>query len=248
MTTLADYQLALVNLLQSPAQPTPLIAATQQAIFVNQARQHVAAEGECVRVYGNLPLVVAQRSYAFAAITFGAAQGIAGVNNVRTLWYTLPNTIGQTFIPGHGFGYFSLYNLNNPVPASGMPAAWSQLGQGQNGTIFVDPLPDIAYQCPVDIAAAPSDLAAAGSVERAIPPLWIDAVPFYAAWLGFMNLLRSADADRMMQQYATMMQRARLGATSGVLPGQSPQGADPMLGNRLGLSQNRGGGGSAEAA
>lgn len=230
---LTAYQTALTNLLQTPQNPVALITAASQTVYINQARQHVAAEGECVRVYGALPLVIGQRNYAFSTITFGGALGIKGVNSVRTIWYTVPGTSGQLWLTPRDFAWFSLYNLNNAIPASGPPSEWAQLGQGQAGTIFIDPLPDIAYSCPVDIVAAPVDLVSDTTAE-AIPALWQDAVPFYAAWLAYMNLLRNADADRMLQQYEMMMQRARHGATSPILPHQQSQGPDDVASGRLG--------------
>lgn len=244
---LAAYQTALDNLLQTPSQPIPLIAAGQKTVFINQARQHVAGEAECVRVYGALPLVTGQRSYGFPAITVGgtaATTGVGGVNNIRTLWYAVPGTSGQLWVIPREFEWFSLYSLNNAVPLSGPPKEWSQLGQGQNGTIFVDPLPDGPYSCPLDLVGAPIPLIDDATVE-AIPPLWQDAVPFYAAWLAFLNLLRPADAEAMIQRYAQLMTRARTVATASVLPDMYAQGPDPMLANRLGLAPRQQAGGAS---
>jgi hypothetical protein len=241
---LTAYQTALVNLLQAPQQPTPLISPSQQTVFINTARGQVAAEGECVRVYGSLTLTVGQRSYTFAGINVSSVPGVSGVNNLRTLWYLTAS--GQVWVPTREFEWFGLYNLNNPVPGSGAPKVWAQLGQGQAGTIFIDPLPDLAYVCPVDLVGVPVPLVDDSTVE-AIPALWTDAVPFYAAWLAFKNLLRFADAEAVMTNYKDLVGRARAAATPSILPGQNPQAIDPVAMNRLGLSPPRGGGGQAAA-
>ena len=78
------------------------------------------------------------------------------------------------------------------------------------------------------------------TTPEAIPELWQDAVPFYAAWLAFMNLVRSADADRMLEQYTTMMQRARRAATSSILQSQQSQGPDDVMAGRLGSGAPQG--------
>lgn len=231
---LAAYQTALTNLLQTPQQPIPLISAAQQTVFINTARGQVAGEAECIRVYGSLTLSVGVRSYSFSAINLSSVPGVDEVNNLRTLWY--PAGTGQVWVTPREFEWFGLYNLNIANPKSGPPSIWAQLGQGQNGTIFVDPLPDLAYVCPVDLSGAPTPLATDADPE-AIPPLWRDAVPFYAAWLAFKNLLRQADAEAMMANYKDLMTKARTAATPSVLPGQAAQGPDPVAMNRLGLSR-----------
>lgn len=229
---LASYEVALLNLLQTPLQPTPLIAAAQQIIYINTARGQVAGEGECIRIYGSLALVINQRTYPFSAITFGGALGVSGVNNVRTMWFQVPATPGQAWMTPRAFEWFGLYKLNNATPTAGQPQEWAQLGQGQNGTLFIDPLPDLPYVCPLDASAAPA-LLTNDTDPEAIPPLWQDAVPFYAAWLAFMNLQREADADKMMERYKTLMARARGIATPSVLAGQYAQAPDAAANARM---------------
>jgi hypothetical protein len=142
------------------------------------------------------------------------------------------------------FEWFGFYRLNNPQPISGYPTEWSQFGQGQSGTIFVDPLPDIPYTCPIDMVAAPENLVD-DTTPEAIPVLWQFAVPFFAAWLAFQNLLRQADAQEMLKNYETMMARARAGANSSQLPGTYAQAPDPMENNRLGTQPQQRGGAAA---
>lgn len=232
---LTAYQNAVNNLLQSPQQPQNLVPTASLTGYINQARQYVAAEAECIAVYGSLSLIANQRTYGFSAITFGSQTGVSAVNAARTLWYQPPGTEGQTWVTPRSFEWFGYYRLNNPVPKTGYPTEWAQLGQGQSGTIFIDPLPDMPYVCPIEIVAAPIPLVDDTTAE-AIPELWQNAVPFYAAWLAFMNLLRQADADNMLKNYDTMMARSRRSATSAVLSQNYSQVPDAVMDNRLGTS------------
>lgn len=236
---LTAYQTALTNLLQTPQQPALIVPTAAQTVYINQARQYVAGEAECVAVYGSLTLVATRRTYPFGTIDFGGASGVAAVNAVRTIWYEIFGATGQTWISPRPFEWFGYYRLNQPVTNSGPPTEWAQLGQGQAGTIFIDPLPDLPYVCPVEMIAAPVALVD-DSTPEAIPPLWQQAVPFFAAWLAFLNLLRQADADNMLKNYDMMMARSRRAATSSVLPSQYSQGPDPVAQNRIGAQQATG--------
>jgi hypothetical protein len=200
--------------------------------WINIGRGQVAGEGECVRIYGILNLVASVRSYSFSAITYGAVQGISGTNNIRQLWYEIPGTAGQVLVTPREFEWFGLYNLNNPVPSSGQPTTWAQQGQGQNGTLFVDPLPDLPYVCLLDVVAAPTPLATDTDVE-AIPPLWQDAVPYFAAYLALLTARDGDGANKMMELYSLFVGRARTAATPSVLPGQYSQTADPASAQRF---------------
>lgn len=190
--------------------------------WVNIARQQIAGEGECVRLLGALNLVVGQRIYPFSAITFGAAAGIGAVNNVRQLFYTVFGTNGYVYVNPREFEWFGLYNLNVSVPTSGFPVDWAQLGQGQNGTLFIDPLPDNTYVCALDLAAAPLALTNDTDIE-AIPLLWQHAVPYFAAYMALLTKGSADAAQAMYQQFEMYMSRARGAATPSVLPHQYPQ-------------------------
>jgi hypothetical protein len=237
---LATYETLTSALLQAPSSPVPLIPTVTLDSYINIARNWVASLAECVRVYGALALTAGTRQYNFSSITFGAALGVAGVYNVRQLWCGVPGTPGTALVAPREFEWMSLYGLNQPVPATGRPKVWSQFAQGVSGSIFLDPIPDIAYACTLDLSCVPENLAD-DTTPEAIPPLWQQAVPFYAAWFGFMSVQRQADADRMMQRFEKQMDQARRGATPDVLPHQYEQAPDPTTINQLGVpAQGRG--------
>ena len=161
-------------------------------------------------------------------ISVGTEPGIAGTLKVRTLWYSVGT--GQLWIRPRPWPWFSLYELSNPVPSQGPPKVWAQYGQGASGTIYISPLPDIAYTVQADCICYPSPLATDNDPE-VIPYQWTDCIPYYAAYLALLSMetpLALQQADKMYQRYGEYVARARKAATSPVLPGiyaQQPNAA-----------------------
>jgi hypothetical protein len=109
-----------------------------------------------IRVMGTLPVSLLNIGpYAFTAINLSGAAGVASVLNVQTTWYSVGD--GKKWIRPRPWPWFSLYELNNPVPMGGAPLVWSQYGQGSaglgsitnmgggtisSGSFYIDPAPD----------------------------------------------------------------------------------------------------------
>jgi hypothetical protein len=211
---LRDQRMQLIN-------PADLID------YINEARQMMAGEAECLRVIGTLALTAGVNVYPFSAIGLGGAAGIEGVLNVRAAWYQVAT--GQKWLTPRSFEWFSLYELNNPVPTPGPPYAWAQYGQGTSGTLYFGAVPDGAYTIPLDCVCYPVPLADDTTAE-AIPLLWTFAIPYYATYLAMLSMETggaTAEADRMMKRYAEMVMRARAGVTPSVLPGNYAQSETP---------------------
>lgn len=233
---LAKYQALFQNLIQYPAPPTPLISNDQATVYINAARGQVALEAECIRVFATLAIVPGTQQYPFSAIKFPAGtSGVQGVQDVRLVNYAVAG--GQQRVIGREWEWFNRYILANPVPVPGAPIVWAQYAQGANGTIFVNE-PDTDYTLFLDTVCYPIDLVDDSTVE-AIPYQWTDAVPFWAAWLGFQTLTRQTDADKMMANYRELVQRARRAATPSVLPHQFEQSTDYTLPNKLGMQPGK---------
>ncbi len=234
---LASYLAATAKLLQNPAAPTPLYSAADLTIYVNTARGQLAGDSEAIRDESTLTLTANTRSYPYSAIVTAAATSIVqGVLNVRTAWVAI-GVGGRIELNPRPFEWFSLYNLNNPVPLTGIPLEWSQFKQGVAGSIYVDPLPDVGYTLLLDAVCRPVDLVD-DSTPEAIPYPWTDAVPFFAAYyalLSSQNATRQADADRMMARYSEFTSRARRTSNASVLPMTYEQSGDPTESNKLGL-------------
>lgn len=214
------YLAATANLLQNPGAPNPLYSTANLTTYINTARGQLAGEAECIRALGTLSTVIGQQAYNFSSINTGVVgtTGVQGVINVRQMWYAIGS--GKKWIKPRPWEWFGQYHLNNPVPANAVPTVWAQYGQGAAGTgtgsgasgsFYLDPIPDAIYALTLDCVCYPQALAVDGDVE-AIPYLWTDAVPFYAAayalWSS-QNNARFADADRYYNHYTDYVKRAR---------------------------------------
>ncbi len=231
---LTNYLTLSRALIQAPSSPIPLISDTTLTSYINNSRLQVAAQGACVRQYLNLALVGAQSKYNFSALT-GLSTGVGGVYHIRQLWYQLPGTGGTVWVPSRPFEYLSLFGqMNTPVLGSGgPPSMWAQFGQGEEGSLFVDPAPDQAYSAFVDALGVPIPLVDDTTAE-AIPDIWTLAVPFYTAWFAFQSMQRQSDADMNLKRFQEQMMLARNAANPNLIEENWSQAADPESANRLG--------------
>jgi hypothetical protein len=245
---LTAYQTATQNLLQNPTAPAPLYNLATLTGYINSARSQLAGESKAVRFMGSLALSIGVNAYPFSSITLtgAGAAGIAGVLDVETLWYQVGQ--GMKWLRPRPWPWFARYELSNPVPPSGPPTVWSQFGQGAagqaspnpvgGGSLYISPLPDYTYTVPVDAVCYPVPLVD-DTTPEAIPFLWTDAVPYFAAYLALMSAQTNARmeaAKAMYGLYEEFVKRARRAATPMVLPGIYPQNPNPARANQLGVS------------
>ncbi len=243
---LAQYRIDVRNLLQNPAAPVPLYDQASVDRWINIARGQLAGEGECIRVIGTIDTVIGQRAYDFSDISLGvvADTGIRGAINVRRINYVVGD--GQQFVTPRAWEWFDFYNLNDPAPVPGPPTEWSQFGQGSAGTstgsgstgsFYLDPPPDFVYSLRCDCVCYPVALIDDTTAE-AIPYLWTDAVPFFAAYYAYLSSqtsARQADALRMMSLYTEFMKRARTASNPSVLRNQYEQSSDISQAAKFGI-------------
>jgi len=229
------YLAATENLLQNPAAPTSLYTTANLTTYINTARGQLAGEAECIRAEGTLSTVIGQRNYAFSAITLTSA-AVQGAINVRRIAYAVAS--GRKWVTPRPWPWFDLFKLSNPVPVNGPPTTWAQYAQGAastnvtgdpSGSFYLDPPPDAVYTLYLDCTCYPIPLAADSDPE-AIPYLWTDAVPFWAAWYALMssqNQSRMADALRYKTMYDDFVVRARRAANPSVGRNMYEQAEDP---------------------
>jgi hypothetical protein len=204
--------------------------------WINIARGQIAGESECIRVYSTLAVNNPTQQYPFSAIAFPAGtQGVAAVQAVRDITWQIAG--GAKKVYSREWEWFNRYILSSPVPVPGPPKYWAQYGQGTQGTVFVN-IPDSAYTLNLDTACLPIPLVD-DTTPEAIPRLWTDAVPYYAAYMAFLQQGDKDNADNMMRYYGEFMQRARAAATPSELPHQFAGTSDPTVGNKLGIQQRR---------
>ena len=235
------------RLLQNPPAPTSLYSDADLTAWINTARGQLAGEAQCIRVIGTIPTVVDQRPYDFDDIDIGTPEtsGIEGVINVRQVWYGV-GASGRRWISPKAWEWFSLYELNNPVPQSSYPKKWSQFAQGaapgetgtaQGGSFYISPPPDAIYTLYCDCACYPIALADDEDVE-AIPYMFTDAVPFFAAYFALLsaqNNTRMADAERYYNHYETFVERARKQVNPDPGRWQYSQAQDPAQAAKIGM-------------
>lgn len=238
---LNQYLTNTALLLQNPAAPQSLYPTSSLTNFINQARGQLAGDAECIRVFASLPLTPGQRTYPFSSIDTASVEGISGVFQVRQALFSIAS--GMVWVRPRPFEWFTFYRLNNPVPQPGQPNEWAQFAQGEAGSVYIDPVPDIPYTMNLDTVCVPVPLVD-DSTPEAIPYPWTDCVPYFAAYLAFLASqvpARQADGDRMLQRYEEFKNRARRYSTPDVLPSMYPQNLSPVRQNQLGIAKPQGG-------
>lgn len=246
---LTAYETQTKSLLQNPGAPVQLYSTADIDRWINLARGQLAGEAECIRVIGTIPTVVGQRAYNFSSISLSTT-GVQGVIHVRRVSYNVGQNsqglAGTQWIPPRSWEWFDIYHMNNPVPTPGAPEVWSQYGQGSSGTgtgsvstgsFYIDPPPDMVYQLNCDCVCYPGPLVD-DTTPEAIPYLWTDCVPFFAAYYAYLSSqtgARQGDADRMYNHYKEFLQRARQAANPSVNRSQYEQAGDPVQAQKLGI-------------
>lgn len=241
---LTAYRNQTRNLLQSPSTPSTLLYSDSNLdAWINIARGQLAGEGECIRVAGTVSTVVGQPNYLFSALNLGVSNGVQGTIHVRDILYGLGTGLQKVY--SRAWEWFAQFN-NSPASVPGPPFEWAQYGQGSSGvgsgsaasgSFFLSPIPDAIYTLFCDCVCFPVVLVDDSTLE-AIPYLWTDAVPYYAAYLALMSSqtsARQADAERLFNQYQTFVERARKAANPSVLRWQYPQSSDVSQAAKFGV-------------
>ena len=212
---LTTYETLTRALIQAPSSPTPLISTAVLDSYINIARNQVAADAECIRLPGTLMLVVGNPGYTFELINVVSGFGFGPILTVRSA------KLGTQPIDIRGWEWYAQYYFNDS--AVGTPVRAAQQGQGSSGTLFFNPIPNVAGTVSLDVVCLPDGLVD-DTTPESIPLLWTDAVPFYAAWLALLSLQRPLDAEQMMQRYDRLVRRGRQTATPSELPDNLPGG------------------------
>ena len=253
---LTAYLTQTQRLLQNPAAPTTLYSSADLTSYINTARGQVAGESESIRAFALFSTAVGDETYSFSTFTY--PNGIQGAIKAVNLWYGVgigPTGLGgQRFIYPRNWEWLALYGQNTPVPTPGPPRRWAQYGQGaapgtganagtsgssNSGSLILDPAPDQVYAIVADCVCFPIPLVTDSTFE-ALPYLWTDAVPFFAAYYALLSSqtsARIADAERLYNHYETFMTRARAAANPSQGRWQYQQAEDPVQALKLGLGK-----------
>src|SRR5580658_6303124 len=187
--------------------------------YVNSARSQIAAEGQCIRGLSALATVGNTQAYPFSAVS-GLPSGTTSPVNVRMITRAVSG--GATLLTPRPWEWFNQYYIATTTINNTAPTIWSQLGQGVSGTIFLSPTPDAVYSLAVDAIYEPIALVDDTTAE-AIPYPWTDCVPYFAAYLALMSDPTAGFtpvAQKLWDRYIEFAARARVFATSSLLPDQ----------------------------
>jgi hypothetical protein len=242
---LTAYLTQTRSLLQLPGtNSTSLYSDADLTRWINLARGQIAIEPQnsCIRYMATLPTVAGQQPYTFASLNTGvsATTGIAGVMNIRSLSYQIAS--GQLWIAPRTWPWFSLYELNNPVPNTGPPKSWAQFAQGVNGSFYLSPVPDLAYPINANAVCYPIPLVDDTTVE-ALPYPWTDCVPFLAAYWALLSAqtnARMADALNYYKMYNEFAERARAASNPETNRWMYQSAGDPAQGPKMGIGAKGG--------
>jgi hypothetical protein len=169
----------------------------------------------CLNTVANQEIYTFAAANQYAALTSGVAS-ILFVESVAVSWGALKPTLEK-------WNWNDLQARIRAYPIqSGQPAMFAQLGQGQGGSLFIQPVPTQSAAMDWVCICTPINLALDTDPE-AIPYPWTDAVPYYAAYLCFMNARRKEEAANMKAIYVEHMMDARSASEPYDIPSYSDE-------------------------
>lgn len=146
-----------------------------------------------------------QEQYDFPNIDVSQFPGVKSVYSVRSISVLYTNY--RYSLPVYSFStYQAMIRQYVGGTYQYVPSFASQLGRGTNGSLFLYPLPSQTYQLEFDCMCLPSDLTTDADWEAIADP-WVDAVPFYAAFLAFMELQNHQAARSLLELFDQRMMR-----------------------------------------
>lgn len=156
---------------------------------------------------------------AWNSATGGNLPGLQGMNQVIKIFSIACNQQGtyKPMLTQKPWSEFQAYLRIYSNTQQNYPTYWAQLGQGVNGSIYLFPWPAQPLQLDIQCAVTPVALVN-DTTPEAIPYPWTDAVPYYAAYLAYMNSSRAEDAERLYQLYTIFMKRARAYSEAPFMP------------------------------
>lgn len=143
-------------------------------------------------------LQLGQEVYPFTSIDLSANPGCKAVYFVRSV--SILYSDYRFSLPSYAFSVYQAQVRQWPNQYQYVPAICSQFGQGEQGSLYMYPLPSQTYQYELDCNCTPMDLLDDQSVE-AIPMPWQECVAFYAAGLVMASLQNYNAAEYWFNKY-----------------------------------------------
>lgn len=139
-----------------------------------------------------------QEVYNFADVDLSQFPGVKEIYAVRGVSIIYSNY--RYSLPCYSFSTYQAMIRQYPFQYQYVPTFCSQFGQGAGGSMYFYPLPSQTYQMDWDCQCIPLDLVTDGSPE-AIPAPWTETVPYFAAYLAYMELQNMNAAAFYLEQY-----------------------------------------------
>lgn len=157
-------------------------------------------------------LIGGQEEYSFRNVDLTVFPGVAKIIAVLSVSIIYANY--RYSLPKYSFTEYQAKVRNYPFQYQYVPAIYTQLGQGANGSLLFYPFPSQTYQMEWDAICQPSDLIDDRNFE-AIEDPWRDCVSWYASKLAFMELQNYNAARVMSMEYDECVKRASVAARPG---------------------------------
>lgn len=161
---------------------------------------------------GFLTTVAGQEVYKFKNIATDPSNGIGQVFSVKTIAMLWGTWRYVTAVPSFSRYQAIIRTYSNQY--LDIPYWFAQYGQGTNGSVYMYPIPSAVYQMEWDCLCLPIVINKDSDPE-AVPYMWTEAVPYYAAYLGFLSSGDFDKAEYMIRKYDEWMHRARAYFQSG---------------------------------
>lgn len=145
-----------------------------------------------------------QEVYKFSSIDLSAFPGYGVIFMVLGVSIIYANY--RYSLPVYSFSTYQARIRQYPLQYQYVPTIGAQYGRGEAGSFYLYPISSQAYQMEFDCFCLPQDLGTDQDVE-AIPQPWNDAVPYFAAYLAFMELQNFNSARILEDQFNKFMSR-----------------------------------------
>lgn len=176
----------------------PLVVTVNDPTGLGTGATATAAQAEVLNL-----TVSGQEVYKFSAVNTIAQQtsgvaSILGVQSVAVYWGSWKPVLNRTTWTRFQAS-FRAWSYS-----TGQPSVFANYGRGLNGSIYIYPIPSGSFGMDWDCYCLPVALVDDTTFE-AIPGMWTDAVPYYAAYLYYLNAQRQTDADKWLKDYTRIM-------------------------------------------
>lgn len=187
-------------------------------VYINIARNTIATQSECLVTSVNLSTGSGTQSYALSSLA--PATGLNAAINVRSV-RSIVGGLGAILEARPWQWFTNYYLVGANTTTAGVPTVWAMQNQGSTGNLWFWAIPNATITMSVEASWTPVALVSDSTPENLAYP-WTDAVPYFAAYLAYLNAQRAQDAQHMFTLFNAFMKAARVGVTPDWMAPNSP--------------------------